>query len=317
MEYRPLGKTGLDVSAVSFGTAPLGGLFGDVSFDQARDALFAAVDLGVNLIDTSSYYGDAEERLGRMIGDLPDDVAIATKGGRLGWDEFDFTPAGIRRSLERSLQLLGRDSVDIFQLHDIDFRPLDPIFTEAFEALQELKREGKCRFVGMTCYSLPTTRRAMLETDVDVVLNYAHGTLLDNSLSDELAPVAEERGTGIMNAAAVSLGILVPGVVDKTEHNIASQASLRAARQMARTASEHGVDIAFLANQYALQRAAAATTVVGTTSIPHLESAVAALTTPIDEDVLEAVLAHRLPLAEQQWAVGLPENEDWGWLDRV
>ncbi len=317
MEYRPLGKTGLDVSAVAFGTAPLGGLFGEVSFEQARAALFAAVDLGVNLIDTSSYYGDAEERLGRMVGDLPDDVAIATKGGRLGWDEFDFTPEGIRRSLERSLQLLGRDSVDVFQLHDIDFRPLDPIFTDAFGALQELKREGKCRFVGMTCYSLPTTRRAMLETDVDVVLNYAHGTLLDNSLSDELAPIAEERGIGLMNAAAVSLGILVPGVVERTEHNIASPASLHAAQQMARTAAERGVDIAFLANQYALQRVAAATTVVGTTSIPHLESAVAALTAPIDDAVLDTVLAHRLPLAEQQWAVGLPENDDWGWLDRV
>ncbi|MEJ6488760.1 aldo/keto reductase [Leucobacter sp. USCH14] len=317
MEFRPLGKTGLDVSAVSFGTAPLGGLFGEVSFERARDALFAAVDLGVNLIDTSSYYGDAEERLGRMAGDLPDDVAIATKGGRLGWDEFDFSPKGIRRSLERSLRLLGRDSVDVFQLHDIDFQPLGPVFTETCEALQELKREGKCRFVGMTCYSLPTTRRAMLETNVDVVLNYAHGTLLDNSLSDELAPIAEERGVGLMNAAAVSLGILVPGVLQMTEHNIASAVSLRAAQQMARTAAAQGVDIAFLANQYALQRVAAATTVVGTTSISHLKSAIAALDAAIDDDALDAVLAHRLPLVEQQWEVGLQENEDWSWMESV
>ncbi|UOR01344.1 aldo/keto reductase [Leucobacter allii] len=314
MEYRPFGSTGIDVSAVSFGTAPLGGLFGPVPFEQAREAVFAAVDLGVNLIDTSSYYGDAEERLGRMTGELPGDVLLATKAGRLGWDEFDFSREGIRRSLERSLRLLGRDSVDVFQLHDIDFRPLDPILGEACEALQELKREGKCRFVGMTCYSLPTTRRVMLETDVDVVLNYAHGTLLDDSLTAELAPIARERGIALMNAAAVSLGILVPGVVERTEHNIASGASLAAAQRMARSAAERGVDIAFLANQYALQRVDAATTVVGTTSLAHLRSAVDALSAPIDAEALAAALAHRLPLAEQQWVVGLPENEDWSWL---
>lgn len=313
MEYRTLGKTGLNVSAVSYGTSPFGGLFGPVPFEQAKAALFTALDLGINLIDTSSYYGDAEERLGRVASELPNDVLIATKAGRLDWEGFDFSAAGIRKSLENSLRLLNRDSVDVFQLHDVDFCPLDPIVSDAFEVLEDLKREGKCRFVGMTCYSLPTIRRVMLETSVDVVLNYAHGTLLDNSLSEELAPIATERGIGLMNAAAVSLGILVPGVLEKTEHNIASPASLRAAQQMARTAAEHGVDIAFLANQYAFQRVQAATTVVGTTNVEHLKSTVDALSAPIDDEVLNAVLSHRLPLAEQQWSVGLPENEDWSW----
>ena len=316
MEYRTLGSTGLEVSAVTFGTSPLGGLFGPVPVEQARAAVHTAVDLGMNLIDTSSYYGDAEERLGRILGDLPGDVLLATKAGRLGWDEFDFSPGGIRRSLEESLRRLGRDSVDVFQLHDIDFRPLGPILTEAFGVLEDLRREGKCRFIGMTCYSLPATRRVLLETDVDVVLNYAHGTLLDDSLTEELTPVARERRTGLMNAAAVSLGLLTPGVLGRTTHNIASEASLRAAQAMARVAERRGADLAFLANQYALQRVGADTTVIGSTNPEHLASAARALTTPIDEELLAEVLACRLPLEEQQWRVGLPENEDWSWRTR-
>lgn len=317
MEYRAFGTTGFDVSAVTYGTAPLGQLFGPVPFEQAREALFRAVDLGMNLIDTSSYYGDAEERLGRVTGELPDDVWLATKAGRLGWNEFDFSPAGIRASLERSLGLLKRDQVDVFQLHDIDFVPLGPLFEDSMAELVKLREEGKCRFVGMTCYSLPTTRRVLLETSVDVALNYSHGTLLDNSLSSELAPIAAEKGIGLMNAAAVSLGLLVPGIVDKTEHNIASDVSLAAGQRMARAAAARGVDIAFLANQYAFQRVDCATTVIGTTNAAHVDAAVQALETPIDEDVLEEILALRLPLMEQQWSVGLPENENWDWLEQA
>ncbi len=315
MEYRPLGTTGVDVSAISFGTSPLGQLFGPVPFEQARDAVFAAVDLGMNLIDTSSYYGDAEERLGRIIGDLPDDVLTATKGGRLGWDEFDFTPAAIRSSLEASLERLGRDHVDVFQLHDIDFVPLGPVLEDGFAELVKLREEGKCRFIGTTCYSLPAIRRVLLETDVDVVLNYSHGTLLDDSMTDELAPIAKERGVGLMNAAAVSLGMLTPGVLGMEKHNIASDVSLRAAQAMARTAERRGADIAFVANQYALQRVQCDTTVIGSTNIEHLTSAVSALTTPIDEELLAELLASRLPLEEQQWSVGLPENNRWEWRD--
>ena len=311
MEYRAFGSTGFDVSAVTFGTAPLGQLFGPVPFERARDALFTAVDLGMNLVDTSSYYGDAEERLGRVTGELPEDVWLATKAGRVGWNEFDFSPAGIRSSLERSLVRLGRDQVDLFQLHDVDFVQLDSVFEDSVAELLRLRDEGKCRFVGMTCYSLPTIRRAILESPVDVVLNYAHGTLLDDSMTEELAPIARERGKGLMNAAAVSLGLLVPGVVDKAEHNIASDASLAAAQRMARAAAARGADIAFLANQFALQRVACDTTVIGTTSAHHVEEAVRALEAPIDEELLSELLALRLPLMEQQWQVGLPENEDW------
>ncbi|MBO1901534.1 aldo/keto reductase [Leucobacter weissii] len=317
MEYRVFGDTGFEVSAVSFGTAPLGQLFGPVPFEQAREALFRAIDLGMNLVDTSSYYGDAEERLGRLTGDLPEDVWLATKAGRVGWSEFDFSPAGVRRSLERSLKLLKRDRVELFQLHDIDFVELGPVFEDSVAELIALRDEGKCRFIGMTCYSLPTSRRVLLETPVDVALNYGHGTLLDDSLTAELAPVAAERGVGLMNAAAVSLGMLVPSVVEKAEHNIASDVSLAAAQRMARAAEARGVDIAFVANQYALQRVECATTVVGSTSVTHIEEAVQALGAPIDEEILAELLSHRLPLAEQQWTVGLPENEDWNWLEGV
>lgn len=314
MKYNELGNTGLKVSAVAFGTAPLGGLFGSVSMEDARAALFLARDLGINVVDTSPYYGDAEERLGMLLPELPDDVILATKCGRSGWSEFDFSPSAIRHSLECSLKRMGRGDVDVFQLHDIDFVDLGPLFEDSMAELLRLRDEGKCRFIGMTCYSLPVIRRVLLETDVDVVLNFGHGTLLDNSLTEYLAPLAREQGVGLMNAAAVSLGLLTPRVINVDSHDIASEVSLQAAKDMAREAVARGIDIASLANQYALQCVDADTTVIGTTKLQHLREAVKAIDAPIDQDVLDAVLRFRLPLLEQQWEVGLKEHENWSWL---
>ena len=311
---RNLGSTGLQVSELSFGTAPLGGLFGAVDLASAERVVAHAVELGINLIDTSPYYGDAEEKLGRILPKLTGDHLLSTKAGRNGWAEFDFRPASIRASLERSLRRLGVESVDFFQLHDIDFVQLDAVFEDSMAELLDLKAAGKCRWVGMTCYSLPTTFRAIRELPIDVALNYGHGTLLDNSLTTHLAPTARSMGVGLMNAAAVSLGLLTPRVTQMASHNIASEISLAAAKSMEAEARAAGADIAHLANQYALQCVDADTTVIGTVNLNHLDSAVRAAAEPMDQQLLADVIAHRLPVAEQQWAVGLAENEDWSLL---
>src|SRR5699024_5133706 len=173
-------------------------------------------------MDTSPYYGDAEEKLGGMLADIPDDVLVSTKAGRYSFDDFDFSPARIRTSLDESLRRLRRDHVDVLQLHDIDFVELDSLLTDSFAELQSLKEEGKVRAIGMTCYSIHALHRVVNETDVDVILNFAHGTLLDDSLSELLAPAARERGIGVINAAAVSVGLLTPKILnlnpDRTEN---------------------------------------------------------------------------------------------------
>jgi L-galactose dehydrogenase len=308
VELRQLGRTGLNVSEVSYGTAPLGELFGPLDEGAALRMIDHVIDSGINLIDTSPYYGSAEERLGKALTPAKrDKIVLGTKAGRYGLADFDFSPSRIRASLENSLRLLRTDHVDLFQLHDIEFVDLGPVFDESYAELQRLKDEGKCGFIGMTGYPLKTFSRVLRETDVDVLLTYAHGTLLDGSISHELLPLARSRGVGLMNAAAVALGLLTPRWTAVDGSHPAPREVQEAALKMVRFAQENGTDISFLANQYAIQRSGAATTVVGTRTSHHLQSAIDAAGTPIDEALLDELLALR-PQGSGQWTIGLKEN---------
>src|SRR5437899_808626 len=109
MEYREVGRTGLSVSAVAYGTAPLGDMFGASDEQTALRSVRHALDAGVNLFDSSPYYGDglAEERLGKALKGVRETIFVATKAGRYGFNDFDFSPARLRASIETSLRLLG------------------------------------------------------------------------------------------------------------------------------------------------------------------------------------------------------------------
>jgi L-galactose dehydrogenase len=308
MRYHSLGNTDLKVSAVSFGTAPLGDMFGAADEAEATATVHRAIDAGINFFDSSPYYGSglAERRLGAALRGRRDDVVIGTKAGRYGGDEFDFSPKRLRESVHRSLELLRTDYVDILQLHDIEFVDLDGVFADSYAELVRLREEGKCRYIGMTGYPMHTLCRAVAETDLDVVLSYAHYTLLNTRLSDTLAPLCRQRGVGVINAAAVALGLLTPAGsrIDVP----AGRRITDAARRAARVCAQRDADIALLANQFSIQRSGAATTVVGTTKARHLDAAVAAEATPIDEDLLAAVLAATADVRDLSWRSGLPEN---------
>jgi L-galactose dehydrogenase len=310
MEFRELGGTGLAVSAVSYGTAPLGGMFGATDEPRALASVQRAVDAGITFFDSSPYYGNglAEERLGKALRGIRDRVVVGTKAGRYGLDDFDFSPARVRASLEESLRLLGTDYVDTFLLHDIEFVDLDPVLTDSYGEMVRLREEGKCRFIGVSGYPMATLRRAIGETGIDVVLSYAHGTLLDTCVQRDLLPVARERGVGVINAAAVALGLLTPGG-SRIGHDHPADADIReAARRVVAVCEESGVDVSFLANQFAIQRSGCATTVVGTTNPRHLDTAIAAADTPIDEALLARALEAAAPVRDRCWTSGRPEN---------
>lgn len=308
MRYNQLGRTDLNVSEVSFGTAPLGDMFGAADEDQALASVRHALDAGINFFDSSPYYGGglAEKRLGVALAGRREDVLIGTKAGRYGDADFDFSPERIRASVHTSLELLGTDYVDILQLHDIEFVTLDAVFEDSYAELVKLRDEGKCRYIGMTGYPMHTLERAVTETNLDVVLSYAHYTLLNTELATTLAPVADEHGVGVINAAAVGLGLLTPGGVKP--HIPATKEIVAAAARARSVAAEAGVDISFLANQFSLQRSECPTTVIGTTKIHHLDSAIRAATESIDQDVLDAVLAVTADVRNMSWQSGLPEN---------
>src|SRR6185437_1235787 len=128
MEYRILGKTGLRISALSLGGSPLGGVFGPVDEAEGIRAVHTALDLGVNYIDTSPFYGltRAETVLGKALRGVPRDrFLIATKIGRYGQEEFDFSAARTAASVDESLGRLGVDVIDVIQCHDMEFSSLD------------------------------------------------------------------------------------------------------------------------------------------------------------------------------------------------
>jgi L-galactose dehydrogenase len=309
MEYRPLGQTGLQVSAVSFGTGSLGEMFGPLQESDALRLVDEVLDSGINLIDTSPYYGSAEYRLGKALTPSKrESVILCTKAGRYGFSEFDFSPARIHQSVEDSLRTLGTDYLDVVQLHDIEFAHIDPVLTDSCGELVRLKEEGKCRFIGMTGYPIKTFRRVIEETPVDVILTYAKGTLLDDSLSEQLLPVAKLRGVGVMNAAAVALGLLSQRGSHVNIQHPAPAPVVEAASRMVALANQLGVDLAFLANQYAFQCVDAPTTVVGLGKRVHLQSALDAASTPIDHELVGRFLALRPPAGNRRWLMGLPEN---------
>ena len=310
MEYRQLGKTGVAVSAVSLGTAPLGDMFGAADEDQALAAVSRARDAGINFFDSSPYYGNglAEQRLGKALAGSRDQVLIGTKAGRYGFDDFDFSPTRIRASVEESLRFLRTDYLDVLQLHDIEFVQLDSVLGDAYGELVALRAEGKCRFIGMSAYPMATLRRAIEATQLDVVLSYAHNTLLDQCLQDRLLPIARRRGVGVINAAAVALGLLTSSTRKIGTDHPAGQEIRAAADAVRSICAERGVDVSFLANQFAIQRSNCATTLIGTVNPRHLDSAVSAADTPIDDSLLADVLAAAEPVRQGCWVSGLPEN---------
>jgi L-galactose dehydrogenase len=308
MEYRELGKTGESVSVVSFGTAPLGDMFGAADEELGLAAVRQALDAGINFFDSSPYYGNglAEQRLGKALAGHRDEVLVGTKTGRYGSADFDFTPSRIRSSVEESLRLLGTDHVDILQLHDIEFVPLSGIFADSYGELVALRDAGKCRFIGMSGYPMHTLRRAITETELDVVLSYSHNTLLDQCLQERLLPIAAQRGVGVINAAAVALGLLTPGQL-RIDHPAAAE--IRSAADAIRAiCAERGANISFLAHQFSIQRSNTPTTLIGTVNPGHLQSAIDAVDTPIDEQLLTEVLAATQQVSRLDWLSGLPEN---------
>ncbi|MDY3563773.1 aldo/keto reductase, partial [Gemmata sp. JC673] len=306
MERRPLGTTGLSVSALGLGGAAFGQQYGAVSDAEITDCVRTAIDAGVNLIDTAAYYGRgaSEEFLGRALeGGWREQVFVQTKACRLDRAVFDFTPEGTRKCVEGSLKRLRTECVDVLLAHDIEFATdYEYVFNETYRTLQDLKNEGKARFIGMSCYPLGLLKRAVERCDLDVVISYAHGHLADTTLVTEFLPAAAARGVGVINASPLAMGLLTnqgpqpwfPGPPELI-------ATCKRAADLCRA---RGTDIAFLGMQFALGLTQVPCTLTGAARRGELELNLRAMTTPVDGSLLAEVLEVLAPVRDLTWKSG-------------
>lgn len=306
MEMRLLGKTGLSVSAMSMGGAAIGQQYGPVSVADAAATIHAGIDAGINLIDTSAFYGEgkSEEILGEVLaGGWRDKVMIGTKAGRITRDRFDFSAAGMRSSLEASLRRLRTDHVEILLAHDIEYADdYERIFTETAEVLHKLKAEGKCRFVGMSAYPLGLLARAIERCQLDVIISYCHFSLQNTRLMTELMPVAERHGVGVLNASPLSMGLLTEQ--GPPEWHPANAEIRHVCQTAAAKCRSRGWDIAALGMQFCFAESRIPSTITGTAKRSELEANLRTLSEPTDWDGIVAATDALALVRDQTWPSG-------------
>lgn len=305
MNYRQLGRTGLYVSALSFGASSLGSVFREIDEQEGIKTVRTAVEYGINYIDVSPYYGltKAETVLGKALAELDrDEIIVSSKAGRYGVDEFDFSYERVVKSVDESLQRLETDYLDIVFLHDIEFGCYEQVVEGGIRALQHLKQEGKINFYGVSALPLATLRQ-VLDDDVplDVMLSYCHYSLNDTSLL-ALLPSLEEKGVGLVNASPLSMGLLHDGPVAKWHP--ADDETIKVCKETAQYCKEIGENMAKLAIQFSTSNERIPTTLVSTANVQNMMNNINWLREPIDEALLQEVQRRLAPIHNRTWPSG-------------
>ena len=209
MEYRDLGETGMRVSAVSLGTWAFGSEWGTVSDDDSYACLNRAIDLGVNLLDTADVYGDghSERLIGRLLKERKDDeIFVATKAGRRlePHTAEGYNHENLLGFVERSLENLGLEALDLLQLHCPPTDTYRQDFT--FEALERLQEAGKIKNYGVSVETVEEARMALeypgVKT-VQIVFN-----IFRQKPTEEFFPLAEEQRVGVIARVPLASGLL-------------------------------------------------------------------------------------------------------------
>ena len=216
MVYNEIGKTGMRVSNLGFGASSLGGVFHSIREEEGIQAVFTAVENGINFIDVSPYYGHlkAETVLGKALKDIPrDKYYLSTKVGRYGKDgvnTWDYSAKRATESVYESMERLHVDYIDLINVHDVEFADLQQVVDETLPALVELRKKGVVRHVGITDLQ-PENLHWVIEHSpegtVESILNFCHYSLNDDMLLEYL-DFFEEKGIGVINASPFSMGLL-------------------------------------------------------------------------------------------------------------
>src|ERR1700757_2446874 len=208
MEYRQFGRTDLKVSAIGFGCWEIGGTYGRIDEGEFRRAVARAIDGGITCFDTAEAYGMgvSEEALARALGRRRNDVVIATKFG-VGYDEMsnrrDSSRGRVLPSIEKTFQRLNTNKVAIYPVHWPD--PKTPL-AETMAALDDIVRQGKARYVGVSNFRLGQIEEAMRLRRVDVV-QYAWN-MFDRRMQTEIFPYCRAERIGVMAYGSLAYGML-------------------------------------------------------------------------------------------------------------
>ena len=310
MQYRDLGRTGIRTPVIGFGASSLGAEFRSIDLNEAMQSVHTALDLGMNFIDTSPFYGRgmSEVLLGVALQDVPRDrYTLCTKLGRYDLTHFDFSARRVEESIDVSLHRMRTDHLDIALCHDIEFVDMAQIVNETLPAMRRMREKGKVRFIGVSGYPMRIFKYILERTDLDVILSYNHYTLQNTMLAD-IVPLLKDRGVGVMNAAPFSARLLTNAPLPKwhkaTEH-------VRAvAKQAADYCAGKGVDIAQLAVQFSVANPDMATCIIGSADPKNVKKWVDWVDKPIDQELLAEVRKILAPIHNWYYLEGRPENND-------
>lgn len=216
MKYHEIGNTGMKVSSLSFGASSLGGVFHSINESEGIKAVHTAVENGINFIDVSPYYGHykAETVLGKALREIDrDKYYLSTKVGRYGENGvnvWDYSAKKTRESVFESLDRLNIETIDLINVHDIEFSDMNQVINETLPTLIELRNEGIVKHVGITDLQLENLMWVIdrvPEGTVESILNFCHFCLNDDKLTDFL-DYFESKKVGIINASPLSMGLL-------------------------------------------------------------------------------------------------------------
>jgi L-galactose dehydrogenase len=308
MKYRKLGKTDLNLSILGFGASPLGNVFEDCDEKEGTHAVHYAIDHGINFFDVAPFYGItlAETRLGKALQGKRQEIILATKCGRYGLKEFDFSYDRIITSVDESLKRLKTDYLDLMQLHDIEFGSKEQVLNEAVPAIQKIKDSGKARFIGITGLPVNYLSEIARQVDVDTVLSWAHYNLLADEINAELVPLSKEKGFGLMNAAPLMQRILSDASIPSW-HNAPKEVK-DIQPLLLNICHRYGVSLSDLAIRFATDHPDITTTIVGMCDTATVQKNIKALDFMIPPGLLAEIEAQVSPIKNRMWFEGMPEN---------
>ena len=308
MEYRTLGKTGMNISIIGYGASPLGNVVGETDEAEGIRAVHYAIDHGINYFDVAPMYGVtlAEKRLGKALNGKRDKIFLATKCGRYDVDKFDFSAKRVAESIDESLERLQTDYVDVYQIHDIEFGDKQQVINETIPAARKVAESGKTRFVGITGLPVRYLRHVASQVEVDTILSWAHYDLVEDEMDEVLAPFARERGIGLINASPLHQRLLTE--TGPPEWHRSPKEVLEAGPKIAALCREHGVNVADVAMRFALDYPYVATIIVGMSKLRHVQQNIKVLDFKNTPELLAKIEKLVAPVKNKMWFEGRPEN---------